>query len=82
MAEDLTVVPYLIVEASDPEPSKQKTIDALSEIWAGFAKKDLQFLKEMKAKFFQGSPLSPEEQKNLLMMKECGKFSRYYDRIM
>ncbi|MFP3949933.1 MAG: hypothetical protein ACLFUZ_02450 [Candidatus Micrarchaeia archaeon] len=80
--KDLTITPYIVLESKDPEPLKQRTIDALSEIWAGFAKKDLEFLGKMRVKFFQGIPLSSEEQKNLLMIKECGKFSRYYDRIM
>ncbi|MBD3397479.1 hypothetical protein GF412_00120 [Candidatus Micrarchaeota archaeon] len=81
LSKDFTVSPYIIVETSDPEPSKKKLIEALSEIWAGFAKKDLEFLRKMEVKFSQGIPVSSEEQKRLLMIKECGKFSRYYDRI-
>ena|GEM_PF-4968769 len=79
--KDFTVTPYIVVESSDPEDSKQKRMEKLSEIWVRFARKDLEFLKKMKVKFFQDLPVSTLEQKELLMIKECGMFSRYFDRI-
>lgn len=79
--ELLAAPPYALASASDAPEKREMNIDTIANFCMLGAESDLDFLSEMKRKFFQQLPVSEVEEKRLKEMEQNQSYSRYFHTI-
>ena len=77
----LAAPPYGLASASDAPEKREINIDIVANFCRLGAESDLDFLNNMKMKFFQHVPVSETEEKRLKEMEQDPSYSRYFRTI-